>query len=167
MASVLMTRKESIVDQLEQAAPEFVLCLQCVWARSPPESPTSCGEMSTVMSLAAPPGRAATTVESAVLFAQLHSRLPHELTFSIQPIAEGAAPAVATPKQFVRAGGRCVHRCEVTAGQVFRSLPFPKAVDATKAKAEYQNGMLNITVPIAPDARAKQVGVTNRVDRSK
>jgi HSP20 family molecular chaperone IbpA len=42
---------------------------------------------------------------------------------------------------------------------VFRSLPFPRAVDASKAKAEYQNGILNITVPIAPGARAKRVDV--------
>ena len=52
-----------------------------------------------------------------------------------------------------------VHRCEFTAGQVFRSLSFPKTVDATKAKAEYQNGMLNITVPIVPEARAKRVDI--------
>lgn len=52
-----------------------------------------------------------------------------------------------------------VHCCEFRAGQVFRSLPFPKAVDATKAKAEYQNGMLNITVPIAPEDRAKRIDV--------
>ena len=52
-----------------------------------------------------------------------------------------------------------VHRCEFTAGQVFRSLSFPKTVDATKAKAEYQSGMLNITVPIAPEARAKRVDI--------
>jgi len=52
-----------------------------------------------------------------------------------------------------------VHRCEFTAGQVFRSLTFPKAVDAAKATADYQNGMLNITVPIAPATRAKRVDV--------
>jgi HSP20 family protein len=52
-----------------------------------------------------------------------------------------------------------VHRCEFTAGRLFRSLTFPKAVDTAKAKAEYQNGMLNITVPIAPEARAKRVDI--------
>jgi HSP20 family protein len=50
-----------------------------------------------------------------------------------------------------------VYRCEFTAGQVFRALPFPKAVDASKAKAEYQDGMLNITVPIAPANRARRI----------
>jgi len=52
-----------------------------------------------------------------------------------------------------------VHRCEFTAGQFFRSVPFPKAVDAAKAKADYQNGMLKITVPIAPEAGAKRVAI--------
>jgi HSP20 family molecular chaperone IbpA len=52
-----------------------------------------------------------------------------------------------------------VHRCEFTAGQVFRSLSFPKAVDTTKATAEYQNGMFNITVPIALEAQAKRVDI--------
>lgn len=48
---------------------------------------------------------------------------------------------------------------DLTSGQVFRSLAFPKPVDAAKAKAEYQNGMLKITVPIAPEARATRVDV--------
>ena len=52
-----------------------------------------------------------------------------------------------------------VQWCEFTAGQFFRSLSFPKAVDSAKAKAEYQNGMLNITVPIAAGTKAKRVDV--------
>ena len=52
-----------------------------------------------------------------------------------------------------------VHCCEFTTGQFFRSLSFPKAVDAAKANADYQNGMLNITVPITPEARAKRVEI--------
>jgi HSP20 family molecular chaperone IbpA len=52
-----------------------------------------------------------------------------------------------------------VHRCEFMAAEFFRSLPFPKAVDAAKAKADYQNGMLKITVPIAQEARAKRVDI--------
>ena len=52
-----------------------------------------------------------------------------------------------------------VHRCEFTSGQIFRSLAFPKAVDTTRAKAEYHDGMLNITVPIAVAARANAVDI--------
>ncbi len=64
----------------------------------------------------------------------------------------------ATEHKHIESKGQ-VHRSEFTAGQYFRSLPFPKAVDATKAKAQYQNGMLNITVPIAPEARANRVDI--------
>jgi len=52
-----------------------------------------------------------------------------------------------------------IHRCEFTTGRVFRSLSLPKAVDATKAKAEYRNGILTITMPIAQEARATRVDV--------
>jgi len=52
-----------------------------------------------------------------------------------------------------------IHRCEFAAGQVFRLLAFPKTVDVTKATAEYQDGMLNITVPIAAAAKPKAVDV--------
>ncbi len=54
-----------------------------------------------------------------------------------------------------------IHRCEFTAGQVFRSVSFPMPVDVNKAKAECQNGMLKITVPIAPEAKAARVAVTS------
>jgi HSP20 family protein len=50
-----------------------------------------------------------------------------------------------------------VHCCEFTAGRFFRSLHLPKAVEAAKAKAEYRNGMLKITLPIAVDADATRV----------
>ena len=52
-----------------------------------------------------------------------------------------------------------VHCCEFAAGQVFRSVTFPKAVDVARARAEYQNGLFNLTVPIAPEARAKRIAV--------
>jgi HSP20 family protein len=52
-----------------------------------------------------------------------------------------------------------VVRSEFTTGEVFRSLRFPKEVDAAKANAEYQNGMLKITVPIAAEAKAKRVDI--------
>lgn len=44
-----------------------------------------------------------------------------------------------------------IHRSEFAEREVFSSLRFPTAVDAANAKAVYQNGMLNITVPIAQD----------------
>ena len=52
-----------------------------------------------------------------------------------------------------------VHRCEFTSGQLFRSLSFPKPVETKKARAEYHNGMLTITAPVAADARATRLDV--------
>ena len=52
-----------------------------------------------------------------------------------------------------------VHCCEFTSGQVFRSVSFPKAIDAKKAKAEYQNGVLSITAPMIAEAKSTRVEV--------
>jgi len=48
-----------------------------------------------------------------------------------------------------------VHRCEFATGQLFRSVHFPKPVDAAKAKAEYRNGLLTVTVPAASAVETK------------
>ena len=50
-----------------------------------------------------------------------------------------------------------IPRSVFTEREVFSSLRFPRAVDAANAKAVYQNGILNITVPIAPALPADQV----------
>lgn len=59
-----------------------------------------------------------------------------------------------------------LHRSESTATEVFLSLPFPKAVDATKAKAEHQNGMLSIAVPIARPPEPSKSTSTPRVSNA-
>jgi HSP20 family protein len=79
-----------------------------------------------------------------------------DITVDITP--QAVVIKVATEHKHIEDKGQ-VHRCEFTSGQVFRSLPFPKAVDAANAKAEYQNGMLNITVPIAKEVSAKRVDI--------
>ena len=51
-----------------------------------------------------------------------------------------------------------VHRCEFTTGQLFRAVRFPKPVDPAKAKTVYRNGLLTVTVSIASKAQAKRDG---------
>jgi len=53
-----------------------------------------------------------------------------------------------------------VHWSEFTAGQVFRSVSLPRAIDTAKDKADLHNGILRVTAPIAPDAQRRQVEVT-------
>ena len=52
-----------------------------------------------------------------------------------------------------------VHQCEFTSGQIFRSVHFPKAVDVANAKAEYRNGLLTVTAPIAREPKTKKVEI--------
>ena len=52
-----------------------------------------------------------------------------------------------------------VHQCEFATAELFRSVRFPKPVDPAKAKAEYQNGLLTIKVPAARATQARSVTV--------
>lgn len=59
-----------------------------------------------------------------------------------------------------REGNDQAYRLASTAQQIFRSLSFPQVVDAAKVKADYDNGMLRITAPVAGLTRTKRGHVT-------
>lgn len=52
-----------------------------------------------------------------------------------------------------------VHISEFSSGQVFRSVHFPEPIDPNTAKAEYKNGILEVTATIAKAASAKKVEI--------
>jgi HSP20 family protein len=52
-----------------------------------------------------------------------------------------------------------IHACEFARGNLFRSIHLPKRIDPEKVKAEFKNGLLNLTAPIAEDARARKVAI--------
>jgi HSP20 family molecular chaperone IbpA len=52
-----------------------------------------------------------------------------------------------------------VHISEFSSGQVFRSLRFPEPVATDTAKAEFRNGMLQVTATIAKSAAAAKVDI--------
>jgi len=47
-----------------------------------------------------------------------------------------------------------VHQSEFRTGRIFRSVHFPGAIDAASVQAEYRNGVLTVKAPIAPPIRA-------------
>lgn len=51
-----------------------------------------------------------------------------------------------------------VHVCEFTGGKLFRSIRFPDAIDPESVKAEYKNGLLRLTAAAAK-ARPTRVEV--------
>ena len=52
-----------------------------------------------------------------------------------------------------------VHRCERFFGKFQRVLPLPAAVNADKVKAQFKDGVLNITLPKSEAAKPKQIDV--------
>jgi HSP20 family protein len=73
-----------------------------------------------------------------------------------------------TPEDIlIRAGVHHEHRneegevyiCEFAHGNLFRSIHLPKKIEVDKARAEFKNGLLTLTVPVAEEARAKKVTV--------
>ena len=52
-----------------------------------------------------------------------------------------------------------VHICEFQTGRMFRTIHLPKKIDPDRVKAEFKNGMLNLTAEIAKEQRAKIVKV--------
>ncbi len=51
------------------------------------------------------------------------------------------------------------HRVERSYGEFMRSFTLPNYVDSTKIKAEFKEGMLNLTLPKREEAKAKQIDV--------
>lgn len=51
------------------------------------------------------------------------------------------------------------HRNERAAGRFTRTISLPTAVDQDRAKAEYRDGILRITLPKAEEAKPKQIAV--------
>jgi HSP20 family protein len=55
--------------------------------------------------------------------------------------------------------GSEVHRQERFYGKFSRVLTLPTAVDGTKVKAAYKDGVLTVTLPKAEEAKPKQIAV--------
>jgi HSP20 family protein len=53
-------------------------------------------------------------------------------------------------------------RREIRTGEIVRTVPLPATVQSNKAEAEFSNGTLKITIPVAPTRKAKAVKVKVR-----
>ena len=51
------------------------------------------------------------------------------------------------------------HRCEMCCGKFSRAVTLPSSVQAGKVAATYDNGMLEITLPKAAEAKPKKIEV--------
>jgi HSP20 family protein len=157
MASVLTRQTTSIVDQLEKLHQRIARRAYELFEGRNGGDDSFADWLSAEQELVSKP--AVELREHDGLFtitAALPGVEPKDITVDIAP--QDVVITASTEHTHSEDKGQ-VHRCEFTSGQVFRSFPLPKTVDGTKAKAEYHNGMLSITVPIAAEARAKRVDV--------
>ncbi len=58
--------------------------------------------------------------------------------------------------------GKTFHRIERSYGQFYRAVSLPKHVDDAKIKAEFNDGLLTITLPKAETAKTKAIEITNK-----
>jgi len=152
-----MTQKDSIVDQLEQLHQRIARRAYDLFRRREGWGDAVGDWLSAEGELVSKPAVELREKDGVfTVAAALPGVDAKDITVDITP--QEVVIKAATERKHTEDKGQ-VHRREFTSDQYFRLLPFPKAVDAGKAKAEYRNGMLNVTVPIAPEATAKRVDI--------
>jgi HSP20 family protein len=62
-------------------------------------------------------------------------------------------------RQFERKEERNYHRIERAYGSFTRTFSLPRTVDATQIAANYNNGVLEVTIPKKEDALPKQIAI--------
>jgi HSP20 family protein len=59
------------------------------------------------------------------------------------------------------------YRSERSYGSFFRSVALPSTVDASKIEADYENGVLEVTLPKKPEVKPKKVAVKKKEKANK
>jgi HSP20 family protein len=54
------------------------------------------------------------------------------------------------------------YRCERAYGSFYRSIPLPSTVDADKIEADFEDGVLEVSLPKSPEVKPKKVAVSAR-----
>jgi len=57
------------------------------------------------------------------------------------------------------------YRKEIRSGSFYRSIALPKAVEGDKAEAQFNNGILEITIPKKEEAKPKKIKVKAKNDK--
>lgn len=159
MANVPLTRKPSVMDQIEQlhdriAARAFALFKGRNGFGDDPLADWLSAERELVW---APAIEVRETDGSVVVQAALPGVDAKDITVDVTP--RDVVVKAESGHQHTQDKGT-IHRCEFVSGEAFRAIELPKPIDVAKAKADFQNGMLRITAPIAAEALARRVEIS-------
>jgi HSP20 family protein len=59
------------------------------------------------------------------------------------------------------------YRCERSYGSFYRSIPLPSTVDASKIKADFEDGVLEVTLPKTAEVKPKKIAVSAKKKAAK
>ena len=59
------------------------------------------------------------------------------------------------------------YRSERSYGSFFRSIALPSTVDANKIEADYDNGVLEVSIPKKPEIKPKKIAIKKKEKASK
>ena len=158
MALVPMTQKDSIVDQLEQMHQRIAQRAYALFRERDTLWGDTFGDWFTAEQeiTRKPPIELRENEGTFTVAAELAGVDPKDVNVEITP--QDLVIRAQTEHTHPKDKGQ-VHQCEFVAGQIFRSVHFPKPVDVTKAKAEYKNGLLTVTAPVATEAQVKRLDI--------
>jgi HSP20 family protein len=157
MASVPMIQKDSIVEELEQMHQRIAQRAYDLFRGRDGWGDAFGDWLSAENELVSKPAIELREQNDAfTVVAALPGMDPKEITVNITPM--NVVIKAVRERRHTEDKGQ-VHRSEFTSGEIFRSIDFPKTVDTAKARAEFQNGMLHITVPISKAAQGKRVDI--------
>ena len=96
------------------------------------------------------------TPEDIVVKATLPGVLPDDISITVSGDVLTIRGEVKTEEE---KSGASYHIRERRYGTYSRSLPLPTSVAADKAKAEFENGVLTLTIPKAEEVKPKTITV--------
>ncbi|HWD94463.1 MAG TPA: Hsp20/alpha crystallin family protein [Verrucomicrobiae bacterium] len=94
--------------------------------------------------------------DSFVLQAELPGMKKEDIDVSLH---DGTLSISGERKNEIKSEGAEVYRAERFFGRFQRTVKLPAAVAADKIKAQYQNGVLTVTLPKSEEAKPKQIDV--------
>lgn len=96
------------------------------------------------------------TKDSVVVETPLAGVDPKDVEVSVQ---NGVLTVKGEMKKESEVDDKNYYRKEVRAGSFYRQVALPAKVQEDKANAEFENGMLKVVVPKAPEVKAKTIKV--------
>lgn len=122
------------------------------------------GESLTVEALAPgldPAGLKVTVVKNRLTIEgeKLETRATAAATQDAPPAGEANAPETGAAAGKGERSGVVYHRNERAAGTFTRVLTLPVEIDAEKVRAQYEDGLLRITLPRSESARPRQIKI--------